>query len=136
MAMLTALQAKSNSERVFGRWFKSLERCFYQQRLTLARKLRNPRIRKIHFHTLRHWKATTEYHKTKDLLHVMQLLGHKRVDTTLLYIQLEKALFTDAEPDDFTVRVARTQDDIKGLLEVGFDYVCERDDLMFFRKRR
>ncbi len=29
-------------------------------------------IQKIHFHTLRHWKATTEYSKTKDILHVYE----------------------------------------------------------------
>jgi hypothetical protein len=27
----------------------------------------------------RHWKATMEYHKTKDILHVMRLLGHKNI---------------------------------------------------------
>jgi len=33
------------------------------------------------------------YHKTKDLLYVMQALGHKNIKNTLLYIQLEEALF-------------------------------------------
>jgi len=133
--MLEAMPSKS--ERVFRKSnARSKDYTFYNTRKFAARKFGNPRLMRIHFHTLRHWKATMEYHKTKDLLHVMQLLGHKRVDTTLLYIQLEKALFTDAESDDFTVRVARTQEDIKGLLEVGFDYVCETDDLIFFRKRR
>jgi site-specific recombinase XerC len=31
-----------------------------------------------------------EYHKTKDPLYVKELLGHKKLDTTLLYIQIEK----------------------------------------------
>ncbi len=30
-----------------------------------TRKLQNPRLLKITFHTLRHWKGTMEYHKTK-----------------------------------------------------------------------
>lgn len=29
-----------------------------------------------------------EYHKTKDLLHVMKLLGCKNIETTLIYTQL------------------------------------------------
>jgi len=34
------------------------------------------------------------------------------------------------------VKIAKTPDEIKELLEVGFEYVCEKDGLMFFRKRR
>ncbi|MGD0977760.1 MAG: methyltransferase domain-containing protein [Candidatus Bathyarchaeia archaeon] len=44
--------------------------------------------RKIHFYTLRHWKATMEYHRTKDILYVMKLLGHKNIANTLIYTQL------------------------------------------------
>jgi len=76
-----------------------------------------------------------EYHKTKDPLHVKELLGHKKLDTTLMYIQIEKAIFQDSN-DEFTVKIAKTPDEIKELLEVGFEYVCEKDGLMFFRKRR
>lgn len=41
---------------------------FQQQRRRIANKIGNPRIMKIHFHTLRHFKGTMLYHKTKDLL--------------------------------------------------------------------
>ena len=54
-------------------------RNFERQRKRLAVRLQNPRLMQIHFHTLRHYKATSEYHKTKDILHVMQLLGHKNI---------------------------------------------------------
>jgi len=36
----------------------------------------------IHFHTFRHWKATMEYYKTKAILHVMKVLGHKNINNT------------------------------------------------------
>lgn len=87
------------------------------------------------FHTLRHWKATMEYHKTKDILRVKELLGHKDLDKTMLYVQIEKSLFND-NSDEFTVRVAKTPEEVKSLLETGFEYVCEKDGLMFFRKRK
>ncbi|MDI6847764.1 MAG: tyrosine-type recombinase/integrase [Candidatus Bathyarchaeia archaeon] len=61
---------------------------FTKQRRRLALKLDNPRIDRIHFHTFRHWKATMEYHKTKDLLHVMKMLGHRKIQSTLIYTQL------------------------------------------------
>ncbi len=71
----------------------------------MARKLQNPRLLRISLHTLRHWKATMLYHQTKDILYVKQFLGHKKVETTLLYIQLADAIFKE-NIDEFHVRVA------------------------------
>jgi len=48
----------------------------------ITHKLQNPRILKITFHTLRHWKDTMEYNRTKDILYVKQVLGHKRIENT------------------------------------------------------
>ena len=42
----------------------------------------NQSINQITFNIFIHWKATMEYHKTKDILYVMRLLGHK---TSTLY---------------------------------------------------
>ncbi len=85
--------------------------------------------------TFRHWKATMLYHQTKDILYVKEFLGHRRIDTTLLYVQLEKALFNDV-CDEFTVKVATKPEEITKLLEVGFEYVCEKEGLLYFRKRK
>ncbi len=92
-------------------------------------------MQRISFHTLRHWKATTLYHQTKDVLYVKEFLGHRKVETTLLYIQLAEAIFKDTT-DEFTVRVAKKPEEIKGLLEAGFEYICEKDELLYFRKRK
>jgi hypothetical protein len=75
------------------------------------------------------------YHQTRDILCVKEVLGHRRIDTTLLYVQLEKALFKEMT-DEFTAKVAKTPKEIQELLEVGFEYVCEKNGLMFFRKRK
>ncbi len=92
---------------------------------------------KSHFKLSRreHWKATTLYHQTKDPFYVKEFLGHKRLDTTFLYVQIEKALYKETD-DDFIVKVAKTPEKIKGLLEVGFEYVCQKDDILYFRKRK
>ena len=55
---------------------------YAQQRKRIAHKLKNPRLLRITFHALRHWKATMEYYKTKDILYVMRLLGHKNIKNT------------------------------------------------------
>ena len=68
---------------------------FSQQRKRIAKKLQNPRLQRITFHTFRHWKATMEYHRTKDNLYVKQVLGHKRIENTLIYVQLAEELFKD-----------------------------------------
>ena len=59
----------------------------------------------------------------------------RKIETTLLYIQLAKAIFKETS-DEFTVRVANKSEDIKALLEIGFEYVCEKDGLLYFRKRK
>jgi hypothetical protein len=75
------------------------------------------------------------YHQTKDILYVKEFLGHKRVEDTLLYVQISEVIFKETT-DEFTVKLASKPEEIKQLLEVGFEYVCEKDSLMFFRKRK
>jgi len=45
------------------------------------------------------------------------------------------ALFNESV-DEFHVRVASKPEEIKQLLEAGFEFVCEKADLMYFRKRK
>ena len=102
------------------------------KRKRAVQKLGNPRIKRIHFHTLRHWRATMEYHRTKDILHMMQFLGYKRIENTLRYIQLEQMLYK--ESDDYTCKAANNVKEAKGLIETGFEYICEYEDKRLFRK--
>jgi integrase len=104
---------------------------FSRQRKRIAGKLGNPRILLIHFHTLRHWKATMEYHKTRDILHVMQFLGHRSIKTTLRYTQL--IAFAN---DEYTCKAADNVEQAKQLIESGFDYVTDIEGLKLFRKRK
>ena len=85
----------------------------------------------ISFRTLRHFRAIMEYHRTKDILHVMQLLGHKSIKNTLVYTHL-----VNFEGDEFVSKVARTVGEAKELVENGFEYVTDVDDVKLFRKRK
>ena len=133
--MLVALKAKSTSQRVFTPNLRALRRVFQRQRERLARKLQNPRLRLIHFHTFRHWKATMLYHQTKDILYVTNFLGHKSIKNTLLYIQLEEAIF-QKESEEYICKVAGSVDEAKELIELGFEYVTEMEGVKLFRKRK
>jgi integrase/DNA-directed RNA polymerase subunit M/transcription elongation factor TFIIS len=133
-AMLEALP-KIYGDRVFSAPNQPLDHHrdhFAQQRKRIAHKLENPRLLRITFHTLRHWKGTMEYHKTKDILHVMQLLGHKNIKNTLVYVQLAKELFKDQQ--EYISKVAKTETEACALIEAGFEYICDFNGAKIFRK--
>lgn len=133
--MLNALQRKS--KKVFGDvLLGSIRATFCASRKRAAKKLANPRILKISFHTFRHWKATMEYHRTKDIMHVMAMLGHKRIINTQIYINLEQTIFNDGDNSEYTTRVAKTVKGARALLGAGFDYVTDMDGYKLFRKRK
>ena len=91
---------------------------------------------RISFHIFRHWKATSLYHQTKNILLVKEFLGHASLDNTLLYIQVEKAIFGPNSDDKYSVQAKNNKEDIEKLLSVGFEYICQKDDLLCFRKRK
>ncbi|MEM3618635.1 MAG: tyrosine-type recombinase/integrase [Candidatus Bathyarchaeia archaeon] len=134
--MLIAMLQKLPKERDYifhhYRTLNHLRRSFQRYRKRIAFKLGNPRILQITIHTLRHWKATMEYAKTKDILHTMQVLGHKNIKNTLVYTQLAQNL----GEEEYVCRVAKTPSAVQELIEAGFEYVCQKDDLTFFRKRK
>jgi hypothetical protein len=48
-----------------------------------------------------------EYHRAKDMLYVMKLLGHRNVKNTLLYTQL-----IYIKEDEYVCRTAETTEEI------------------------
>jgi len=136
LQMLNALPKKSL--RVFGDGpINSIKSTFIKGRRRLASKLQNPRLLQIHFHTLRHWKATMEYHRTKDILHVKAFLGHKKLDNVAIYVHLDQKLFIDTD-EGFTCRVAHNVGEAIALIETGFEYITGEytDGGKLFRKRK
>lgn len=72
-----------------------------------------------------------EYHKTKDILHVMRLLGHKNIKNTLIYTQL-----VTFEDDDYLCKAATNIKEATQLIEAGYEYITEMDKIKLFRKRK
>jgi len=129
IAMLNSLQKESN--RVFQGDLYVFRRTFRKYRKRISLKLQNPRLNRITFHTFRHWKATMEYSRTKDILYVMEILGHRDIKTTLIYTQL-----VNFEGDNYHVKAATTLKEDEELLRAGFEYVTERDGVKIYRKRK
>ena len=135
--MIEALP-KTHGDRLFSQTQEGLDyhrEDFNRQRKRIASKLKNPRLRKITFHTLRHFKGTMEYHKTKDILHVMQTLGHKNIKNTEIYITVENSLFTP-ENSEYHATVAHSEQEETKLIEAGFEHVNNRGELALYRKRK
>jgi integrase len=134
IGMLQTMPKKS--ERIFGdaKLCNKL-RTFKDQRIGLAKKLENPRLTKITFHTLRHWKGTMEYHRTHDPDHVKRLLGHRSLKSTEIYINMEQAIFSESD-QKYHSAIASTIQEAQQLVEQGFDYVTTFDGKQLFRKRQ
>jgi len=111
---------------------RTYQKVFEEQRKRIALKLQNPRINAISFRSLRHWRASTLYHRTKDILLVKSELGHKSLTSTLVYTHL----ISFQGDDGFVCKASKTVKETQELVESGFDYVCDVDDYKLFRKRK
>jgi len=114
---------------------KYAQNCFKHSRRRLAKKLGNPRLAKIHFHLIRHWFGTMEYHKKPDLMHVQKLLGHRNILATQIYVNIDQAVFGEAN-DDYHVKVAETIEEATKLIAVGYEYVSTMENKQIYRKRK
>jgi len=133
------LSLPRKSERVVPTTRGGITCSFLQARKRLVKSLNNPRLLRITFHTIRHWKATIEYHKTKDIIHVKDnILRHQSIENTMIYIHLEKAVFGSTKNDEYHVKVAKTVEESCELVKVGFEYVTGeyKDGGKIFRKRK
>jgi len=129
LAMLKTYSAEHESQASLFPNSKALLKAWVRVRSRLAEKLHEPKYRTIRLYDLRHFYATMTYHKTKDILYVKQQLGHKKLETTLIYTQL-----VNFGNDEFVCRVAKTVDEATALIESGFEYVCDMEDAKLFRK--
>jgi hypothetical protein len=71
------------------------------------------------------------YQRTKDILYVMRMLGHKSIQNTLVYTQM-----VEFKNEEYVSATASTIEDAKKLVEAGFEYVTEIEGVKLFRKRK
>jgi integrase len=92
------------NDRLFPVDSGSISEGYKRVRNRLAENLCDMSLKTIRLYDFRHFKATMEYHRTKDLLHVKALLGHKDLRTTPRYTQLLETL----ETDEYHCKTAKT----------------------------
>ena len=104
---------------------------FREMRNHLSDKLCKPELRTIRLYDFRHYFATMLYRRTRDILLVKQQMGHRRIETTLIYTQL-----IDPQDDEWTCKTATNVKESQQLIEAGFEYVTDQDGLKLYRKRK
>ena len=100
----------------------------------LAKIHNNPRFTKIHFHTFRHCKALREYHKTRDILYVMTILGHRKIDTTYRYVMLYHQIYKPQQPNQFITKIAYNKEERIELMNDGWILVDKDGQDWYFKK--
>ncbi|MEM3536810.1 MAG: site-specific integrase [Candidatus Bathyarchaeia archaeon] len=122
----------SGNPEKFEQELNHFARNFGKIRRRLAERIGNERLKLISFRTFRHWKATTEYLKFRDIIYVKEFLGHKSITNTTRYIHLAKAITRQA--NEWICKTASNIEEAKQLIEQGFEYVTEMDGIKLFRK--
>jgi hypothetical protein len=62
----------------------------------------------------------------------MQKLGHKKIETTMLYTQL----VSFNEEEEYTCKTATNIREATDLIEHGFTYITDMDGIKLFKKRK
>ena len=77
--------------------------------------------------------ACNMHHRTKDILHVKRILGHKKLENTEICTHL-----IDLGSDEWHVAHAKNLEEESKLLEAGFEYVrySDRDGVAIYRMRK
>jgi integrase len=100
-----------------------------------AKKLNNPRLKNIHFHTFRHWKATTDYYKLRDATIIRHTLGHRSAVMTDRYIHIVETLYQN-DSGEWISKAVKTKEEAMNLINEGFTKADEIDGYHIYRKRK
>jgi len=111
---------------------RAINKAWNMYRNRLSEKLNDKTIKYIRLYDLRHYYATMLYHRTRDILLVKQQLGHKKLETSMIYTQL----LNFNEEGEFYSKTAKNIEEAQKLVENGFEYITTFDGIMIFRKRK
>jgi integrase/recombinase XerD len=109
----------------------TLGKTWQKARKRTALKFQDPEIAKIRLYDLRHFYGSMLYHKTKDLIYVKEMLGHKSISSTMRYMHLVNFV-----SDEWICKIAHNVREAQKLIESGFEHITNFEGKMLFRKRK
>lgn len=80
------------------------------------------------------WILSFRKGEEEKVAEYIDLKAFRKIENTLLYIQLEEALFQGVV--DYISRVAKTEKEVCELVEDGFEFVCDFQGHKVFRKSK
>jgi hypothetical protein len=95
----------------------------------LAKKHNMPELKQVQLYDFRRFKASKEYHLSRNILLVKQLLEHKHIDQTEKYISL-----FDEQNITLIPVIARTQAEIEQAIKDDCTLVCQANGKTYFKK--
>ena len=120
LAMLNELP--KTQERIFPTTYNALFCCYSKIRKRAALVQKNPRLLSIELRSFRHWGGTMLAHYDVNLLTIKKLLGHKRIENTMKYINMTG----NFGASEFEIATAATDEEIKKIGASGFTKYDER----------
>jgi len=112
---------------------KIMGQMWLQFRNQLADNIKQPELKNIPLKNLRNYSGAKLYDQLKDPIAVMRHLRHKKLETTMHYL---RAITINDEEEEYTVKTATNIKEATELLEHGFQYVTDMDNIKIFRKRK
>jgi integrase len=131
LEMLRDYLAKNPQEHPFPKP-KTMGEIWLTFRNRVADNLKQPELKRIQLRHLRNYSGANLYNRLKDPIAVMRHLRHKKLETTMHYL----SAIDLNEEEDFVVRTANTLQQAVELVENGFQYVTDMDNIKIFRKRK
>ncbi|MCW4038613.1 MAG: site-specific integrase [Candidatus Bathyarchaeota archaeon] len=131
LEMLREYLAKDTREHPFPRP-KTMAEMWTKFKTRVADKLKQPELKYIQLRNLRNYSGAKVYNRLKDVIAVQRHLRHKRIETTMHYIRAIDL----GEEEEFIVKTASNLKEATELIENGFEYVTEMDNVKIFRKRK
>jgi len=112
---------------------KVMSQIWRRVRNRLATNLQQPQLNNIPMKNLRNYSGAQLYYKFKDPIQVMRHLRHKKLETTMHYI---RGITINNNEEDYVCKTATNIKEATQLIENGFEYITEKDNIMLFRKRK
>jgi integrase len=123
------------NDKLFRGTSKKYGDAYRQMRKKLAKRTNDPTLLTIRLYDFRHWFATMRYWKYRDTMLTAEDMGHRDLNTTRKYVHLLKILQM-IKDDGWICKTATNIKEDQELIESGFEYISERDEIKLYRKRK
>jgi integrase len=115
---------------------KNYCKTFIAMRTRLAKQMNDPTIKQVKLYHFRHYFGTMTQLKYRDVPTTAHLLGHRDWKNTQIYVDLAKILEMGEDGENYIVKTATNVKEDAELIQLGFTYITERDNVKIYRKRK